>query len=229
MLISGEPGIGKSRLTAALSEHIGTEPHSRLLYFCSPHHQDSALYPFIAQLDRAAGFVHDDTVEEKLEEGDDGMRLEAHHSAWSTYALAGDSAKTRDHTDAGRLLYDPTKLASHRLVYGGHDPGVCAGGVGAQANGRSDIPKGRSQASPVLWRWPSGSPSRTRCVLPSSCPRWFISFVASPSERYANSRPPRRWLRINGSDYSSNLACWAARRCSNKVLSTKQSPAFART
>jgi class 3 adenylate cyclase/predicted ATPase len=66
VLISGEPGIGKSRLTAALSEHIGTEPHTRLRYFCSPHHQDSALYPFIAQLERAAGFVRDETVEEKL-------------------------------------------------------------------------------------------------------------------------------------------------------------------
>src|SRR6202047_5355104 len=65
-LISGEPGIGKSRLTAALSEHIGTEPHTRLRYFCSPHHQDSALYPFIVQLERAAGFARDDTVEAKL-------------------------------------------------------------------------------------------------------------------------------------------------------------------
>ena len=66
VLISGEPGIGKSRLTAALSEHIGSEPHTRLRYFCSPHHQDSALYPFIAQLERAAGFARDDTVEAKL-------------------------------------------------------------------------------------------------------------------------------------------------------------------
>jgi class 3 adenylate cyclase len=66
VLISGEPGIGKSRLTAALSEHIGTEPHTRLRYFCSPHHQDSALYPFITQLERAAGFARDDTVEERL-------------------------------------------------------------------------------------------------------------------------------------------------------------------
>jgi predicted ATPase len=59
VLISGEPGIGKSRLTAALSEQIGTEPHTRLRYFCSPHHQDSALYPFIAQLERTAGFARD--------------------------------------------------------------------------------------------------------------------------------------------------------------------------
>ena len=66
VLISGEPGIGKSRLTAALSEHIGSEPHTRLRYFCSPHHQDSALYPFIAQLERAAGFARDDTVDAKL-------------------------------------------------------------------------------------------------------------------------------------------------------------------
>ena len=45
VLISGEPGIGKSRLTAALYERIAGEPHTRLRYFCSPHHQDSALYP----------------------------------------------------------------------------------------------------------------------------------------------------------------------------------------
>jgi class 3 adenylate cyclase/tetratricopeptide (TPR) repeat protein len=66
VLISGEPGIGKSRLTAALSEHIGSEPHTRLRYFCSPHHQDSALYPFIAQLERAAGIARDDAPEAKL-------------------------------------------------------------------------------------------------------------------------------------------------------------------
>jgi predicted ATPase len=66
VLISGEPGIGKSRLTAALSQAIGAEPHTRLRYFCSPYHQDSALHPYIAQLERAAGFARDDAVEEKL-------------------------------------------------------------------------------------------------------------------------------------------------------------------
>jgi class 3 adenylate cyclase len=66
VLISGEPGIGKSRLTAAVSEHIRSEPHARLRYFCLPHYQDSALYPFIVQLERAAGFARDDTVEAKL-------------------------------------------------------------------------------------------------------------------------------------------------------------------
>ena len=67
VLISGEPGIGKSRLTAALSERIESEPHTRLRYFCSPHHQDSALYPFIVQLERAAGFARDDGPEAKLD------------------------------------------------------------------------------------------------------------------------------------------------------------------
>jgi class 3 adenylate cyclase/tetratricopeptide (TPR) repeat protein len=66
VLISGEPGIGKSRLTAALSAHLESEPHTRLRYFCSPHHQDSALYPFIAALERAAGFARDDTIEARL-------------------------------------------------------------------------------------------------------------------------------------------------------------------
>jgi class 3 adenylate cyclase len=66
VLISGEPGIGKSRLTAALSEAIEGEPLMRLRYFCSPHHQDSALYPFIVQLERAAGFARDDTAVQKL-------------------------------------------------------------------------------------------------------------------------------------------------------------------
>src|SRR3984893_9234777 len=67
VLLAGEPGIGKSRLTAALSEHIGIEPHTRLRYFCSPHHQDSALYPVIVQLERAAGFARDDGPEAKLD------------------------------------------------------------------------------------------------------------------------------------------------------------------
>ena len=56
VLISAEPGVGKSRLAEALAERIAAEPHIRLRYFCSPHHQDSALYPVIAQMERAAGF-----------------------------------------------------------------------------------------------------------------------------------------------------------------------------
>jgi class 3 adenylate cyclase len=57
VLISAEPGVGKSRLAEALTEHIATETHVRLRYFCSPHHQDSALYPVIAQMERASGLM----------------------------------------------------------------------------------------------------------------------------------------------------------------------------
>ncbi len=67
VLVSGEPGLGKSRITAALAERVRAEPHLRLRYFCSPYHQDSALYPFIDQLGRAAGFARDDTPASKLE------------------------------------------------------------------------------------------------------------------------------------------------------------------
>ena len=51
VLLSGEPGIGKSRLTAALLENLAPEPHTRLRYFCSPQHTDSAFYPIIGQMD----------------------------------------------------------------------------------------------------------------------------------------------------------------------------------
>ncbi len=67
VLLTGEPGIGKSRLAAALFEHIASEPHTRLRYQCSPYHTNSALYPFIAQLERAAAFTPDDAPEQKLD------------------------------------------------------------------------------------------------------------------------------------------------------------------
>ena len=70
VLLSGEAGIGKSRLTAALLERLAGEPHTRLRYFCSPQHTDSALYPIIGQMERAAGLAHDDTLQAKLDKLD---------------------------------------------------------------------------------------------------------------------------------------------------------------
>jgi class 3 adenylate cyclase/predicted ATPase len=67
VLVSGEAGIGKSRITAALEERLQTDPHLRLRYFCSPYHQDSALSPFIDQLGRAAKFAPDDMPAARLE------------------------------------------------------------------------------------------------------------------------------------------------------------------
>ena len=70
VLLSGEAGIGKSRLTAALLKHLAAEPHTRLRYFCSPQYTDSALYPFIGQMERAAGFARDDASQARLDKLD---------------------------------------------------------------------------------------------------------------------------------------------------------------
>jgi class 3 adenylate cyclase/predicted ATPase len=67
VLVSGEPGLGKSRIAAALAERLHAEPHIRLRYFCTPYHQDSALFPFIDQFARASGFASDDPIAAKLE------------------------------------------------------------------------------------------------------------------------------------------------------------------
>jgi class 3 adenylate cyclase/tetratricopeptide (TPR) repeat protein len=70
VLISGEAGIGKSRLTAALLESLAPEPHTRLRYFCSSQHTDSAFSPIIGQMERAAGLLHDDAPQQKLDKLD---------------------------------------------------------------------------------------------------------------------------------------------------------------
>jgi class 3 adenylate cyclase/predicted ATPase len=75
VLLSGEPGIGKSRLTGALLERLAPEPHTRLRYFCSPQRTDSALFPVISQMERAARFTHDDTTKTKLDKLDAVLAL----------------------------------------------------------------------------------------------------------------------------------------------------------
>jgi class 3 adenylate cyclase len=70
VLLSGEAGIGKSRLTAALLERLAGEPHTRLRHFCSPQHTDSALHPIIGQMERAAGLAHDDSPQARLDKLD---------------------------------------------------------------------------------------------------------------------------------------------------------------
>ena len=66
VLLSGEAGIGKSRLLAALEERLATETHRGLRYFCSPHHQDSPLYPIAARMEQEAGFVRGDDAAIRL-------------------------------------------------------------------------------------------------------------------------------------------------------------------
>jgi class 3 adenylate cyclase/DNA-binding SARP family transcriptional activator len=67
VLLSGEPGIGKSRIAESLLARLEGEPHTRIRYFCSPHHTHSALYPTIAQLERAAGFEPGNSAAAKLD------------------------------------------------------------------------------------------------------------------------------------------------------------------
>jgi len=83
VLLSGEPGIGKSRLANALLERISSEVHARLSYSCSPQHADSALYPVIGQMEQAAGFIHSDTLKERLD------KLDALLAATSSSGLEG--------------------------------------------------------------------------------------------------------------------------------------------
>jgi class 3 adenylate cyclase/predicted ATPase len=70
VLLSGEAGIGKSRLTAALLEILAPDPHIRLRYFCSPQHTGSALYPIISQMERAAGISPGDAPQARLDKLD---------------------------------------------------------------------------------------------------------------------------------------------------------------
>jgi class 3 adenylate cyclase len=67
VLLTGEPGIGKSRVATALLERLQTEPHTRLRYFCSPYHTESALHPTISQLEHAAGFEREDSPAAKFD------------------------------------------------------------------------------------------------------------------------------------------------------------------
>src|SRR5271157_2943044 len=67
VLISGEAGIGKSRLSAWLAEQVADTPHTRLRYHCSPYHRDSALYPFVQQFERAAEIAPQEDPEVKLD------------------------------------------------------------------------------------------------------------------------------------------------------------------
>ena len=87
VLLSGEAGIGKSRLTAALLERFADEPHTRLRSFCSPQHTDSAFYPIIGQMERAAALSRNDSLQAKLDKLD-AMLAQSSTSAQDAALLA---------------------------------------------------------------------------------------------------------------------------------------------
>ena len=67
VLLSGEAGIGKSRITKAVVDHIAHEPHFRVSYQCSPYHTESPLYPATQQLRRGAGLGSQDSADDQLD------------------------------------------------------------------------------------------------------------------------------------------------------------------
>ena len=83
VLLSGEAGIGKSRLIASFMRQLAGEPHALLRYFCSPQHTDSALYPIIRYMERAAGLAPEDDAKTKLDKLDDLL---------ATSSTSGDEA-----------------------------------------------------------------------------------------------------------------------------------------
>jgi len=78
VLLSGEAGIGKSRITQMLRERLAKEPHVGLRYQCSPHHSSTAFHPFIQQLAYAAGFTPDDPADQKLDKIEDLLAQSTH-------------------------------------------------------------------------------------------------------------------------------------------------------
>ena len=115
MLITGEPGIGKSRLAAALAERIAGEPHTRLRYQCSPYHTNSALHPFIAQLERAAGFKPDDPPEQKLDKLEAILAM-AHRGSklWRRFLLR--CSRSRSASEYAPLALSPTQQRRQTLA-----------------------------------------------------------------------------------------------------------------
>ena len=104
VLISGEAGIGKSHLARAFHEGLAGDAHTRLRYQCSPHHLNSAFFPFITQLELAAGFSSGDTASlqtEKLE-----MLLARGSEDWRAAAPLID-CKAPDQKKALHATYEP--------------------------------------------------------------------------------------------------------------------------
>lgn len=107
VLLSGEPGIGKSRVTEAIEERLSGEPHFRLRFFCSPYHGETALHPIVSQLEHAAGFERDDNAERRL------AKLEA-ILAPSTKDTKQATALLADLLSIGGDRYPPPNLNPQR-------------------------------------------------------------------------------------------------------------------
>nr|WP_283814628.1 adenylate/guanylate cyclase domain-containing protein [Bradyrhizobium australiense] len=111
VLLSGEPGIGKSRVTEAIEERLSGEAHIRMRFFCSPYHGEAALHPIVSQLEHAAGFERDDNAESRL------GKLEA-ILAPSTKTMKQATALLADLLSIGGDRYPPPNLDPQRRKEG---------------------------------------------------------------------------------------------------------------
>jgi class 3 adenylate cyclase/predicted ATPase len=113
VLVCGEPGIGKSRLTAALLEEVSKEPHARLRCFCSPQRTNSALSPVIGHFERAAGLKHDDTMKTKLDRLDTLLMRSATSPIDS--ALLAEMLSLSNDSRYPALTFDPQQRRQRTL------------------------------------------------------------------------------------------------------------------
>jgi class 3 adenylate cyclase len=108
VLLSGEPGIGKSRLVQEFREKISDQPKTNMRYQCSPHHNNSSFYPIIQQLERVAKFARGDTTDVKLDKLEGVLAQTAHENGDVTPLIASMMALPADR-------YAPIDLSVQRL------------------------------------------------------------------------------------------------------------------
>ncbi len=217
VVLIGEPGIGKSRLAQAMLQQPAGEPHTRLRYFCSPHHQASALHPFITQLEHAAGFSREDMPEARL------AKLEALARPVQR-RRRGDRVHRRADVDPDRRQIPSP--GPHAAAAQGEDARGAAGADGAAggAAAGADAVRGRALDRPDLAR--AVDPDRGAGINAADC------CSSSPRGRSSpRPGPPTPTSRCKRSPASAAARArpWssgppAARRCRPRS-SSRSSPA----
>ncbi len=211
VLLSGEPGIGKSRLTAALLERLAREPHTRLRYFCSPQHTDSAFFPIIRQMERAAGFAQDDTVQAKLDKLDALMAQS--HTPRQDIALFADMLSlpndgrypnTRPNATATSAKNACSPARASRDIC---RQKACVDDLGGCALGRSHKPRGiqRRCGSDCIPTRPADHniPARVRSAVDWTATRHFPDAQSAHAARNRSDDRPRRWQQPNAGEHSA--------------------------
>ena len=192
VLLSGEPGIGKSRIAESLLARLEGEPHMRLRYFCSPHHTHSALYPFIAQLERAASFEPAVTPEQSSTSSRpcSSRRREMCHAMWrsspSCWGCRRTNATRRWRSARSRSESDARSAARPARRRGGAE--ARADRVRGRPLDRSDI-AGAARSNRGPRREPAGAAG---CHVPPRVPAPLDRPAACDDAALEPPWPPRQ-------------------------------------